>query len=797
MAYSYVRYTGNGSTQNYTFSFPYINQDHIKVRVNGVITTAWSFLNSSTVQFTSAPAHGAILEIRRETPKDSAIVNFTDGSVLLERDLDLLATYDLYLAQETKDGLDASITQTSLGVWDGQSKRITNVADPVNAQDAVTKVYADAVIAQSTAAATAAGAVQVSLAASQASASAASALASAASATAASGSATASANSASAAAASYDSFDDRYLGAKSSAPSTDNDGQPLITGTIYWDTPSSQMFTWNGTSWRPTFLIGNTVRTIVTATAGQTVVSAPTYLVGSNSLQVFVNGVKVLLGTDYTETTQNSITFASGLTLGDEVELIAQQAFAVDELRADLASDTAGKGAALVAFKQSGVGAAVRTLLDKAEEFVSVKDFGAVGDGVTDDTAAIQAALDSLPSFGGEVYVPTGQYRVTAGLVANKRVRLVGAGYSYLLASPSPCVIIKASTVSGPGLTLPTPASTVENISFLGEVGNTGDGILIKAARCTLRDVSVFRMGNDGIRIGTDAGNENCNLWYLSNVKTKSNGQHGLHLSEGAGALADTNAGTCVNIDAQSNGAAGVYLNGSQLNTFVGGAYQNNATYGIHLSPHASYNVFSGGDPEANSIAQVRLDAGAVGNAFYMYTVLYSGFNIANIADNNRIECIDHNRVVSGIKFPPTQVASNDVNTLDDYEEGQFTPSVMGSTSAGTGTYSTRWGSYTKIGRQVTVQLYVVWSAHTGTGNLKIGGLPFTAITATSNGYACCSIGYLNNIALSANNVATGYVLNSSTEIDMTQYPIGGGAAAVIPMDTAGGVMLSVTYFST
>ena len=178
---------------------------------------------------------------------------------------------------------------------------------------------------------------------------------------------------------------------------------------------------------------------------------------------------------------------------------------------------------------------------------LNVLDYGAVGDGVTDDTAAIQATLDALPSAGGEVIVPAGQYKVTASLIANKRVRLVGVGYSYLLASPSPCVIIKASTVTDPVLVLPTPASTVENLSFLGEVrGNTGDGILIKSARCTLRDVSVFRMGNDGIRIGTDTGNENCNLWYLSNVKTKSNGQHGLHLSEGAGALADTNAGTCV-----------------------------------------------------------------------------------------------------------------------------------------------------------------------------------------------------------------------------------------------------------
>lgn len=148
MAYSYVRYTGNGSTTNYTFSFPTISTDHIKVRVNGALVTNWSFLNASTVQFAAAPASGAIIEIRRETPKESAIVNFTDGSVLLERDLDLLATYDLYLAQETKDGLDSSITQTSTGVFDAQSRRITNLATPTSAQDAVTKAYADTIIDQ-------------------------------------------------------------------------------------------------------------------------------------------------------------------------------------------------------------------------------------------------------------------------------------------------------------------------------------------------------------------------------------------------------------------------------------------------------------------------------------------------------------------------------------------------------------------------------------------------------------------------------------------------------------------------
>jgi hypothetical protein len=140
--YSYVQYTGNGSTTNYVFSFPYLESTHIKVRVNGSITS-YTFLNSSTVTISPAPANGAIIDIRRETPKDNPPVDFTDGSVLLESDLDLLAKFSLYTAQESSDGVSDSITKDTLGVWDAQSRRIKSLADPVNANDAVNKVWAE------------------------------------------------------------------------------------------------------------------------------------------------------------------------------------------------------------------------------------------------------------------------------------------------------------------------------------------------------------------------------------------------------------------------------------------------------------------------------------------------------------------------------------------------------------------------------------------------------------------------------------------------------------------------------
>jgi hypothetical protein len=78
-----------------------------------------------------------------------------------------------------------------------------------------------------------------------------------------------------------------------------------------------------------------------------------------------------------------------------------------------------------------------------------------------------------------------------------------------------------------------------------------------------------------------------------------------------------------------------------------------------------------------------------------------------------------------GVSFPATQVASSDANCLDDYEEGTFTPTAFGNTSAGTTVYGSQIGSYTKIGRQVTITVALQYSSLTGTGELRFGNFPF------------------------------------------------------------------------
>jgi hypothetical protein len=91
-----------------------------------------------------------------------------------------------------------------------------------------------------------------------------------------------------------------------------------------------------------------------------------------------------------------------------------------------------------------------------------------------------------------------------------------------------------------------------------------------------------------------------------------------------------------------------------------------------------------------------------------------------------------------GIKFPATQVASSDANTLDDYEESDsWTPSITFATPGNLSvTYTTQIGDYTKIGREVRASFLIVTSGFTHTtasGALFINGLPFTANSAQAS----------------------------------------------------------------
>lgn len=103
---------------------------------------------------------------------------------------------------------------------------------------------------------------------------------------------------------------------------------------------------------------------------------------------------------------------ALGNTLGTYDDIYGiEVAGTADTLRADLASSVAGKGSKLVAFIQRLAGAVARWVEDKLSESISVKDFGAVGDGTTNDTSAIVAANTAAIAAGQKLYFPGGTYK--------------------------------------------------------------------------------------------------------------------------------------------------------------------------------------------------------------------------------------------------------------------------------------------------------------------------------------------------------------------------------------------------
>ncbi len=146
------------------------------------------------------------------------------------------------------------------------------------------------------------------------------------------GSATAAAASAAAAATTYDNFDDRYLGSKSTAPSVDNDGNALLTGAIYWNSVTNAMYAWTGSEWGSISSTADIYRFRFTASGGETSLSGTdangltlSYIPGKE--QVYLNGVLLARTSDYTATDGSSITSLAALASSDIVEIITFTAF--------------------------------------------------------------------------------------------------------------------------------------------------------------------------------------------------------------------------------------------------------------------------------------------------------------------------------------------------------------------------------------------------------------------------------------------------------------------------------------
>ena len=166
-------------------------------------------------------------------------------------------------------------------------------------------------------------------------------------------------------------------------------------------------------------------------------------------------------------------------------------------------------------------------------QHLNPKTYGAKGDGVTDDTRAINTALAAMPASGGVLELSPGVYRFTSSIRLTKKAIVAGAGFTDdpTTASRAAAVLLKDGDFDG--ISVEADACIIRDLQVDAKAGSGGAGIAVKAGRAVLENVAVTNQGGVGVLIG--APRTNANLWRIFNLLVLNNGSHGLSISDQIG----------------------------------------------------------------------------------------------------------------------------------------------------------------------------------------------------------------------------------------------------------------------
>ena len=148
MATTYVDYTATASQTDFAFNFEYLEDEHVIVEINGTaqLSSAFSIVTSPAkkVVLNVGATAGDVVRVRRKSQPDTNLVDFVNGSVLTESELDRAYLHNRYLNEEIAELNDSSLQIEAGGTdWDARTKKIKNLAAPTLTTDAVTKLYVD------------------------------------------------------------------------------------------------------------------------------------------------------------------------------------------------------------------------------------------------------------------------------------------------------------------------------------------------------------------------------------------------------------------------------------------------------------------------------------------------------------------------------------------------------------------------------------------------------------------------------------------------------------------------------
>lgn len=250
-------------------------------------------------------------------------------------------------------------------------------------------------------------------------------------------------------------------------------------------------------------------------------------------------------------------------------------ASATADLAANLLSSSASLGSALVAYLADFTGSVPRSLRDRLSDQVSVKDFGAVGDGVTDDTAAFQAALDAAD--GRVLYVGAGSFKITSTLNYKNNSGVAKARGLKIIGEGSGKTIFLNEVANGPVLDVNTGVGATAGAYFFS-YGGVISGITIQGDGVSAN--------SDGIRF------RSCWDYSLRDVIIDSHTRYGIHIENDEGISPDCTASanmelSHVRITHNLKGIYAPYGNGWPLARLTHCVVDKNSAMGIeHNSSH-------------------------------------------------------------------------------------------------------------------------------------------------------------------------------------------------------------------
>ena len=255
----------------------------------------------------------------------------------------------------------------------------------------------------------------------------------------------------------------------------------------------------------------------------------------------------------------------------------------------------------------------------------NILDYGAVGDGTTDDTSAIQAAL----AASAHVIVPIGTYLISSTVVVRAGCKLEFQGGDGNSAQNPKAYFIKKSTMTTWGITV-DQAGVVTGGGLLGQSGNTGNGVWLLANGASLSNFWVKSIGGYGVKVGSDvSAARNCNATKIDSVSVSYCTDHGILIDDAYATVApDANAGTISNCRSIANGGSGIYIGYAYWVTVLNCNCEINTGYGLYLSgvdrdsyPACRYATIVGGDYNEGNTAGIIYDAS------YFATFVNADFN--------------------------------------------------------------------------------------------------------------------------------------------------------------------------